>query len=49
MIIDHQDTLKNELLNHYSSLRPISNKNGLNNDRLNEIRNCIINKYPNIK
>ena len=40
---------KNELLNHYSSLRPKTNKNGLNNDRLNEIKNCIINKYPNIK
>ena len=35
--------------NHYSSLRPISNKNRLNDERLNNIKNRIINKYPNIK
>ena len=39
----------NENLNHYSSLRPKSNKNSLNSNRLNEIKNDIINKYPNIE
>ncbi len=39
----------NELFNHYSSLRPKNNNNCLNNERLNEIKDSIINKYPNIK
>ena len=40
---------KSDSLNHYSSLRPKSNKNSLNSNRLNEIKNDIINKYPNIE
>ena len=36
---------KNEFVNHYSSLRPKNNKNSINNDRLNEIKNNIINNY----
>ena len=34
----------NEIFNHYSSLGSISNKNGLNNNSLNDIKNRIINK-----
>ena len=40
---------KNDLFNHCSSLRPKNNKDRLNTDRLTEIKNSIINKYPNIK
>ena len=43
------DKYSNEIHNHYSSLRPISDKNKLNNDRLNYIKDSIINKYPSIK
>ena len=47
LILDNQP--KNDLLNHFSSLKPKNNKNSLNKDRLNKIKNGIINKYPNIK
>ena len=43
------DKYPKKIHNYYSLLRPISNKNKLNNDRLNDIKNRIINKYPNIK
>ena len=43
------DKYSKEILNHFSSLKPKSDKNKLNNDRLNDIKNMIINKYPNIK
>ena len=37
------DKYPNEIYNHYSSLRHISNKNRLNDERLNNIKNRIIN------
>ena len=45
----YQINIQKKIHNYYSSLRPISNKNRLNDERLNDIKNRIINKYPNIK